>query len=228
MVMADTEDMLFDLLPAAQAGFRGRLRLIRPDQWGWATPCPDWTVRRLVNHVVLAEQSYTLLLCGGTGEQFLALQSQDALGDDPLAAYDRSAAECLRGFGRPDVLDRVVDYPLGAIPGRQLLALRLTETVVHTWDLASAIGADDRLDPGLVEWIYGNLSRIYDNVSGGPVSGGPVSGGPLGIDSPAQHRFFAAPPGSLPADASAQSRLLHLMGRTPRALRLSPDPQAPS
>ena len=202
--MADF-DVVSDRLRTAYAGFRDRLCVVRADQWRNATPCGDWTVRLLVNHVVLAELGYALLLRGGSGGQFLALQDRDALGDDPLAAYDRATAECLSAFGEPGTLARIVDYPLGAIPGRQLLDLRLTETVIHTWDLARAIGADDRLDPRLVEWVHRNLDRIYDNVADSPVSSAP------------SHQFFAAPQGTLPGSASPQDRLLHLMGRVPGA-----------
>jgi uncharacterized protein (TIGR03086 family) len=198
----------FEDLVAAYAEFRSRLRLVRPDQWNQATPCREWSVRSLVNHVVLGELSYALLLRGGTGEAFLAIQDQDVLGPDPVAAYERSTAECLSAFHEPGALDRVLDYPLGAIPGGQLLGLRLTETIVHTWDLARAVDADDHLDPYLVEWIYHHLDWTYRGVAESPIA------------DRTEHLFFAGPPEDIPASASLQDRLLHRLGRATRVTRI--------
>ena len=110
-------------------------------------------------------------------------------------------AECLRAFGEPGVLDRDADYPMGPVPGRRLLAIRLTDTVVHTWDLARAAGLDERLDPDLVGWILADLGWIYRDIAHSPVA------------EVTDHRFFAAPEGVVPE--APQDRLLHVMGRRP-------------
>jgi len=41
-----------DLLSRADDGFTQRLALVRPGQWAAQTPCTQWDVRALVNHVV--------------------------------------------------------------------------------------------------------------------------------------------------------------------------------
>lgn len=192
------DDELFRYFSAACDGFRERLALVRPGQWGDPTPCSEWDVRRLVNHMVRGNLNYALLARGGSGAEFLRLRDADALGDDPAGAFDTSVARCLRDFQAPGALDRVADYPMGPLPGRRLLAVRLADSVVHTWDLARAAGLDERLDDVLVGWVWENLDRIYDGVNGGP----------LGSD----RRFFAAPSGT--ARDSTQGRLLHLMGRS--------------
>lgn len=194
---------LFDNLDAAHRAFTERLGRMRPEHWPLGTPCTEWTVRALVNHVVLGELSYLLLLDGGTATGFIELQQDDAVGDDPVAAYAVAARECTAAFHRDGVLDRPLDYPLGVVPGRQLLALRVTETLVHTWDLAVAVGAHTRLDPQLVDWAHRELPRTYAGVAESPV------------DPASHHTFFAAPHGPLAPSASAQDRLLHRTGRTP-------------
>jgi uncharacterized protein (TIGR03086 family) len=207
-VMTDTRGVPLSLddLAAAQAGFLSRLRRVRPDHWARSTPCTEWTVRRLVNHVVLGELGYALLLHGGSGPEFLAIQRQDAVGEDPVGAYERATAHCRSAFRGTGALGRTVDYPLGAVSGRQLLGLRVTETVLHTWDLASAINADDRLDRRLVEWSYHNLEWTYRGVAESPATPGTT------------HVFFAAPQGVLPPSASVQDQLLYRTGRRPRAV----------
>jgi hypothetical protein len=97
----------------------------------------------------------------------------------------------------------VLDYPLGQVAGQQALAVRTTDTIIHTWDLARAIGADDTLSPDLVAWASDHLGEIYDGLAETPVA------------AKTAHRFFAAPSGELPASAPQQHYLLHRMGRRP-------------
>ena len=43
------------------------------------------------------------------------------------------------------------------MPGSMLANLALSEMLTHTWDLARAVGADDRLDPRWCEHFYAAL-----------------------------------------------------------------------
>jgi uncharacterized protein (TIGR03086 family) len=192
---------IVDRYVSSSADFARRLRLVRPEQWSSPTPCTEWDVRRLVNHMAGGNLNYVNLLDGGTSADFLRLRDQDVLGEDPVGAYDRSVGACAEAFSRPGALRRTLDYPLGEVSGQQALAVRVTDSAVHTWDLARALDVDDRLDPGLVAWIDDNLGAIYAGLAETPIAPG-RSG-----------RFFAIPDDVLPADASRQTRLLHRMGR---------------
>jgi hypothetical protein len=75
--------------------------------------------------------------------------------------------------------------------------------MIHTWDLARAIGADETLNSDLVTWLDENLTDIFAGLSESP------------FDPQTTHRFFAAPSDPLPPAATRQHRLLHLMGRRP-------------
>jgi uncharacterized protein (TIGR03086 family) len=192
-----------DRLLTAQAEFAGRLALVRAGDWHRPTPCAAWDVRALTNHVVLGELGYLLLLAGGSGAEFLAMQTTDALGEDPVGAYAAASTGCRAAFAEPGAAALVVDYPLGAVRGAQLLDLRATETLVHAWDLARAIGVDETLDPELVAWAYANLAHTYLGIAESPV------------EDDTDHVFFAEPRGPLPAAPSIQDRLIHLTGRVP-------------
>lgn len=96
-----------------------------------------------------------------------------------------------------------LDYPLGRVTGQQALAVRTTDSTIHAWDLARAIGADDALDTGLVTWISSELSQIYAGLAETPAA------------AQTTHRFFAAPQHGTDHDASPQDRLVRLMGRNP-------------
>jgi uncharacterized protein (TIGR03086 family) len=152
---------------------------------------------------------YVQLVRGGAGAEFLRLRDADLLGGDPVGAYAQSVKECARAFAEPGALERVLDYPLGKVAGRQALGVRTTDTVIHTWDLARAVGSDDRLDVGLVAWIDDSLEEIYAGLVETPTA----------IET--THRFFAAPEGVLADDAPRQDRLPHRMGREARSRRLT-------
>src|SRR5690348_2831127 len=143
--------------------------------------------------------NYVRLVEGGTAADFLRLRDADALGADPVGAYTRSVAACAAAFDRPGALDRLCDYPLGRAPGRQLLAVRTTDTLIHTWDLARALGADETLDPALVGWVSRNLTEIYGGLAETPLD--PAS------------RFFGPAAGEPGSETSDQDRLLRRMGR---------------
>ncbi|GAA0377862.1 TIGR03086 family metal-binding protein [Microbispora corallina] len=196
-------DGIVDRYVLASDEFERRLREVRPGQWSGPTPCTGWTVRHLVNHMAGGNLNYVRLLRGGTKEEFLRQRDADVLGDDPVGAYTRSVRECARAFAGAGALERVLDYPLGQVTGGQALAVRTADSVIHTWDLARALGVDDALDPGLVAWVDDNLAEIYAGLSETPV------------DLHTTHRFFAAPDGTPGPGASRQDRLLHVMGRRP-------------
>ncbi|WP_345033541.1 maleylpyruvate isomerase N-terminal domain-containing protein [Kutzneria kofuensis] len=61
--------------------------------WDWAapTPCTEWDVRQLVNHVVRGNLNYVALLDGGTAAEFLRWREVDALG---TTRSGRTSARC--------------------------------------------------------------------------------------------------------------------------------------
>ena len=141
-------------LERALAATRVLVAAVRDDQWDSPTNCSGWTVRGLVNHLVAGSDMFVGVLHGAgppTPEMIAKLRSADRLGDDAAAAYDRSAAELVAAFGQPDVLDRIYVVPLGRMPGAGMLHLRVTETLVHGWDLARSTGQPAELPSDLAE-----------------------------------------------------------------------------
>jgi uncharacterized protein (TIGR03086 family) len=201
MTMTALADDVVDQFVLASEGFAARLRLVGAHEWQAPTPCTDWDVRTLVNHVTRGNLNYVRLRRGAAAAEFVRMRDADALGENPVSAFDASARECASAYREPGALDVVVDHPLGAVTGRQALAVRTTDTVIHTWDLARAIGADDALKPTLVSWIDAYLYEIYAGMAEMPVS------------QQTTNRFFAPPEGDVPAGSSTQDRLLHLFGR---------------
>ncbi|GHE99519.1 TIGR03086 family protein [Streptomyces longispororuber] len=194
--MSETTDQrLLDRYGRAQEQFARRLRAVRPDQWDAPTPCAEWTVRDLVHHLV-AEQLWVppLVRDGATVESVGDAFDGDLLGPDPVAAWDTAAAAAGAAFRAPGALDRTVHLSYGETPARAYCAQMTTDLVVHTWDLARAVGADERLPDDLVAAAAREVA-------------------PYAADLAASDLF--APAVEPPPGADEQTRLLCLLGRAP-------------
>ncbi|PZF97350.1 TIGR03086 family metal-binding protein [Micromonospora deserti] len=176
------------------AEFTDRVAQVDPGQWSDPTPCPDWDVRTLVNHVVSEDRWSVALLAGRTVEEVGDRYAGDQLGPDPAAAAREAAGQAELAFTHPTALRRTVHLSAGDTPADEYLHQLLAEHLIHGWDLAVAIGADPRLDADAVaECARWFTRRITDYQRGELVR--------PGVD--------------MPADAGAQDRLLATFGRDP-------------
>ncbi len=108
------------------------------------TTCEPWTVRTLLNHMLLVQGAF---VAHARGEGFtLSLEEDppDVLTADPYADFERARAEALRVFSEPGVIEGT-GTNLGNIFGDQLL---------HGWDLAVSTGQDATMPEGLPEVAY--------------------------------------------------------------------------
>jgi uncharacterized protein (TIGR03086 family) len=108
---------------------------VREDDQRRPTPCSDWTVSDLVDHVVQAPWRFAAMVRGEQVDWSAAAPHAD----DPAAAYQENAQDLLAALAqRPD-----------AQPGADW---QCAEIAVHTWDLATALGRPtDTLDPEVAE-----------------------------------------------------------------------------
>ena len=107
------------------------------EQWGNPTPCSEWNVREVVRHVVTGNYAFASILAGAPPARPLDSFSPD---DDLLSAYRESARRLVAAFRHPGILEQVFTIPIGSVPGIVALHLRITEVLVHGWDLARATG----------------------------------------------------------------------------------------
>lgn len=120
---------------------------IRSDQWTADTPCSEWDVRALVNHLVGVNLRFAGLLNDGAMPSI----PPDCLGDDPAAAYRASSTQLMQAVGRPGALERSYPGPFGAASGAELVQLRLADLLTHGWDLDQALGTSAQLPDDLTE-----------------------------------------------------------------------------
>lgn len=183
---------LLDLQVQAINEFGRRVDAVRDDQWDRPTPCTDWNVRALVNHLVYEDLWAPHLARGETIEQVGDRYEGDQLGRDPRAAWGNASAGALAAFREPGVLDRSVHLSYGDEPAPGYLAQLITDHVIHSWDLARGIGADDEIDADLADWTWSAIQPHEQEVR---QSG--LFGERLGVDD----------------DADVQTKLLAFVGR---------------
>jgi uncharacterized protein (TIGR03086 family) len=179
-------------LGMALGAYGALLANVRDDQWSNATPCPDWDVRQLVNHVVSGNRIFAAIMRGEQlppSDELARLRSEDVLGDDPLTAYRAAGSELVTAFADPAVLDRVVQAPAGRVPGLVVLHLRVTELLVHGWDLAHATGQAGELPQDLAEEEIAFTRRMFDG--GVPRAGRFAEVTQVADDAPALDRLAA-------------------------------------
>lgn len=134
-------------LAFASAEVGALIARIRPEQWAGPTPCAEWSVWGVVNHLVGMNLVFAAILGGGPMPE----RGADVLGEDPLTAYRESNALLQRAFGQPGVLTREYPGPLGTASGAVRLQLRLTDLIAHGWDLRQATGLELRIPEELAE-----------------------------------------------------------------------------
>lgn len=187
--MTNTSD-LGAALSTALSATEPIVAAITGEHWEAPTCCPDWSVHALLNHLVAGNQFFAAALTDRAAPDW----SADHLDGDPLGAYRRSATALQVAFAQPGALDKVISVPFGTVPGAVALHLRLTEILVHAWDLAHAL---DQPTSGLAA----DVAEQELEFSRAAIAG-----------LPADQRAFA-PPQPVSDDAPAIDRLAALLGR---------------
>jgi uncharacterized protein (TIGR03086 family) len=163
-------------------------------QWDNATPCSDWAVRDLVAHLVTGNRRFAALLTEGALPAPPIVHPRDALGDDPGQEYEAAARDLLTALSKPGVLAAIHQSPMGPVPGVAILHLRITEQLVHGWDLAQATDQHPDFPAGLAELELAFSEQNVPNI-------------------PSTRRPFS-PPQPVAEDAPALDRLAAFLGRT--------------
>ncbi len=145
-------------------GWTERVAAVGPDQWGAVTPCDDWDVRTLVNHVVGEDLWTEPLVRGATIEEVGNRFEGDLLGDDPVGAATTAATQATESVGERLPGRPKVHLSYGDEDIEEYVAQLTADHLIHGWDLAAAIGGDTDLDEDLVaavaEW-YAEREEIY-------------------------------------------------------------------
>jgi len=174
--------------------FDRRVAKMGSDQLALGTPCTEWDVRALVNHVVVEDLWVPPLLQGATIEEVGDRFDGDQLGDDAQGAWRAAQEAAVQAVESLPSVESTVHLSSGDYPASFYLGQLIFDHTVHAWDLASAIGADTRLDPELVNFSIEEFAAQENHYR---------ASGAIG-ERP-----------DIPAGADPQTRLLAMFGRRP-------------
>jgi uncharacterized protein (TIGR03086 family) len=121
---------------------------VTPAQFGDPTPCTDWDVRALLNHLILWT-SYSLeRRAHGQSVSEELMATDFAASPDFAAAYRAQLDRALAAWADPAAWDRKLDVMGEATPASDVAALNLAELILHGWDLAVATGQEYTVSDG--------------------------------------------------------------------------------
>ncbi len=164
----------------------GKIESVPSDAWGNQSPCEGWTARDLVRHLVDSHGRFQALV----GRSAVDHPSVD---DDPLAAFAAVRDQMQADLEDPARVAEEYDGRLGRSTfGKSVDGFICFDLVVHGWDLARATGQDETIDPHDVEQVQAQVDAMGEVMR---------KNGAIG------------PPVDVPADASAQEKLLASLGR---------------
>jgi uncharacterized protein (TIGR03086 family) len=114
----------------------------------------------------------------------------------PEDGWDSIKAAISGALEDPTALDGTLESgPMTGMPKHQAMGLATADVLVHGWDLARAIGVDDTLPEAAVEAVQMGLAQAPPQMVRNPQVFGPAI--------------------EVPADASAQDKLIGFVGRQP-------------
>jgi uncharacterized protein (TIGR03086 family) len=144
---------LSELHQRAVSNWQARVEAIEPHQWSNPTPCADWDVRTLVNHVV-AEELWTPSLVGGaTIEQVGHRFDGDVLGEDPATTARTAALLAVAAVDAEFPAEPLVHLSFGDVPLGEYVHQLTADHLIHAWDLAAGTGQPRELDSELVTGV---------------------------------------------------------------------------
>lgn len=105
---------------------------ITPDQLELPTPCAEFTVRGVLDHMIGGATMFAAAYRGVTpAETDLT---------DVLAAFGPALGDLAAAINAPGALDRTVAAPFGDVPGEAFARFVVLDGLVHGWDLSCATG----------------------------------------------------------------------------------------
>lgn len=184
-------DLVQELNTAAKA-CTAVVQGIKTDQLANRTPCGEWDVQGLMNHMI-----------GSMAYLTARAEARDPGTLQPANVSDRNEAvqqlvNGMRGvaaaWATTGALERKIQSPMGEATGAFMAGITLTEIVVHGWDLAKTTGQQLAVDDALTEQLLANAK--------------------LAMTPETRGRAFG-PEVSAPENAPSLDRLVAFLGRQP-------------
>ncbi|HEY5384772.1 MAG TPA: TIGR03086 family metal-binding protein [Acidimicrobiales bacterium] len=165
------------------SGFDAVVGAIAPGEWDAQTPCEGWNARDVVAHIVTGHRRIIANVKGGEPAPLGA-------DEDPKKAWEQASRAVDEITGDPEALNTEIDGPTGEMRVGEIIGRFVCmDVLVHTWDLARTVGADERLDEEMVRQAYDALKPM-DAAIRQPGVFGPKLEPPAGADLQTEFLYF--------------------------------------
>ncbi|WP_033337851.1 TIGR03086 family metal-binding protein [Catenuloplanes japonicus] len=161
------------MIPAAVDRFGARVHGVPAHRWNDPTPCTEWSVSDLVNHLIGEHLWAPHILARETIAQVGDRFDGDLTDGDPAKAWDLAAASSLAAFQATDG-SGTVHLSFGEVPLAEYAAQMLVDLTIHQWDLARGSGQDETLDPEAVAFSLAYAHANIDTFAGMGIVAPPV------------------------------------------------------
>jgi uncharacterized protein (TIGR03086 family) len=191
-------DQLLDLHNRCLDQSHRLIAMVQPQQENLPTPCTEYDVRTLVDHMIFAARR----VAAAGARLPIATEAtgvDEVLASDWASAFATAASDARSAWSQPGALDGEIALPFGTFPAAMVVQIYTIEQATHAWDLATAVGAAAQLDAGVGDAV---LPLAQAAIRPEYRSHSPM---PFGPEVPSE-------PG-----ASAYDRLAAFMGRHPGA-----------
>jgi uncharacterized protein (TIGR03086 family) len=108
-----------------------------------STPCTEWTVRDLLNHM-LETQRYFIGAARGEAGSPPGPTPGDVVSDNPGQDLAQARSEVISAFSEEGVIEKTMPA----------LGIAFADQLLHGWDLARATGQDATMPDGLADAAY--------------------------------------------------------------------------
>lgn len=129
------------------------------DDFSLPTPCTEWDVGQLTDHVLGGNWFTINILNGATAEEAMAAAMKMFTADlDRAEAFASSSRAQCELFAEPAILERQFSHVVGDLSGANVLTLRIHELIIHGWDLSHAVAPPATIAADLVSWALEELA----------------------------------------------------------------------
>ena len=141
------------------------------------TPCSEWTLRQLLDHMLETQRYFA---GAGRGEDAAppGPNPPALISDEPAADFRTVRTEILEAYGQEGVIEKT----------GPLLGIAFADQLLHGWDVARATGQDATMPEGLAQPAYDHIHGRFTDEQRQGVFGPEVEPGP---DAAPQARLLA-------------------------------------
>ena len=160
-------EQLSEILPAVN----DLVDHIDQTQLNGPTPCDRFTVHDVLDHMIVLGSSFASMFRGETPPEITA---PAVYGRTPAPEFRKAMDALFDAIRSEGAMERIIDSPVGAMPGETFARLVALDGVVHGYDLSKATGLPYVLSSEVVDAIDGfaraALTDDLRNDAGDPFS----------------------------------------------------------